>query len=119
MSENYLTINENGEPLTETISGVTMPIDYSFANINDFVNGVDVHFEELQSLCLGMSCHIEQQAETIDRLKSMNAALLEGIKTVKTAYYNYMTASQSDAVFAHIEMQEAFKTLNKLEAGEL
>jgi hypothetical protein len=49
------TLTETGKALTETREGVTMPADYSFAAVNDFVHSVDVIFEELQWLCLGMA----------------------------------------------------------------
>ena len=49
-----------GTVLTETIEGVTMPADYSFAAVNDFVHGTEVIFEELQWLCLGMADHIDK-----------------------------------------------------------
>ena len=50
-----VTLNESGFALTETIQGVTMPIDCSFAMVNDWIHGHSVHFEELQALCLGMA----------------------------------------------------------------
>lgn len=53
------TLTETGMVLTETREGVTMPADYSFANVNDFVHGLDTHYEDLQYLCLGMATHIE------------------------------------------------------------
>ena len=55
-----LTVTEDGKVLTETRGGITMPADYSFATVNDYVHGIDVHFEELQALCLGMAAHIEK-----------------------------------------------------------
>ena len=55
-----LTLSETGKVLTETFEGITMPADYSFDTINDFVHGVDVQFEELQALCLGMACYIDR-----------------------------------------------------------
>jgi hypothetical protein len=55
-----ITINENGEVLTETIEGITIPENYSFSCINDFVHRHDTHYEELQALCLGMACEIER-----------------------------------------------------------
>ena len=55
-----LTINQDGKPLTETLEGVTMPADYTFACVNEYVNGLDVQFEWLQALCLGMATHIEK-----------------------------------------------------------
>lgn len=49
------TLDENGTALTETRDGVTMPVDCSFEKVNDWIHGVDVHFEEVQALCLGMA----------------------------------------------------------------
>lgn len=57
------TLDENGVALTETQEGVTMPVDCSFAKVNDWIHGLDVQYEELQALCLGMA------AEN-DRLRS-------------------------------------------------
>ena len=54
------TFTEDGTALTETKEGVTMPADYSFASVNDYVHGVDRYFEELQWLCLGMETEIEK-----------------------------------------------------------
>lgn len=54
------TLTESGDALTETREGVTMPADYSFSNVNDFVHSVDTHYEDLQALCLGMACEIEK-----------------------------------------------------------
>jgi hypothetical protein len=59
MTEERLTytITEAGVVLTETIEGYTMPADYRFATVNDFVHRHDIVFEELVYLCLGE--HIE------------------------------------------------------------
>lgn len=40
-----------------------MPADYSFATVNDYVHGMDAHFEDLQALCLGMATLRAQLAE--------------------------------------------------------
>lgn len=53
-------MTETGLVLTETQEGVTMPADYSFAAVNDYVHGVDRYFEELQWLALGMATEIEK-----------------------------------------------------------
>ena len=55
-----LTVTEDGKALTETQDGITMPADYSFATVNDYVHGMDADFEDLQALCLGMATHIEK-----------------------------------------------------------
>lgn len=54
------TITETGKVLTETEQGITMPADYSFDTVNSFVHGIDVHFEDLVNLCLGMATHIDK-----------------------------------------------------------
>lgn len=54
------TLDETGRALTETQEGVTQPVDYSFAAVNDFVHSMETDFEDLQSLCLGMACYIEK-----------------------------------------------------------
>lgn len=54
------TMTETGIVLTETQEGVTMPADYSFVAVNDYVHGVDRYFEELQWLALGMATEIEK-----------------------------------------------------------
>jgi len=55
-----LTVTEDGKPLTETQDGITMPADYSFATVNDYVHGMDADFEGLQALCLGLATRIEK-----------------------------------------------------------
>lgn len=53
-------MTETGLVLTESQEGVTIPADYSFAVVNDYVHGIDRHFEELQWLALGMATEIEK-----------------------------------------------------------
>jgi len=56
-----LTIDgETGTPVSEQQEGISMPSDYSFATINDFVHSSETHFEELQYTCLAMSSEIER-----------------------------------------------------------
>lgn len=54
------TLTETGKVLTETQNGVTMPADYSFATVNDYIHGIGVQFEDLQALCLGMASYIDK-----------------------------------------------------------
>jgi len=54
------TITEAGKVLTETQHGITMPGDYSFDTVNDFVHGIHVQYEDLEALCLGMASHIDK-----------------------------------------------------------
>ena len=65
--ESTLTIcATTGAVLTETLEGVTMPADYSFASVNDYVHGVDRYFEELQWLSLGMATEIDKLRQRIE-----------------------------------------------------
>ena len=49
------TLDKNGTALTETRESVTLPVDCSFEKVNDWIHGVDVQFEEIQALCLGIA----------------------------------------------------------------
>lgn len=59
----------------------TMPADYSFASVNDFVHNHDRQFEDLLALCLGMACHIEKM------IPSLDAILMPELE--KGAYFAY------------------------------
>ena len=54
------TFDENGIVLTETHEDITLPVDYSFASINDYIHHTGVTFEEIEALCLGMATHIDK-----------------------------------------------------------
>jgi hypothetical protein len=54
-----VTLDEDGNALTETQEGITMPANYSFKTVNDFVHSRDVQYEDLECLCLGMANHID------------------------------------------------------------
>ena len=60
MADITLTISSDGVPLTETFQGCTMPADYSFECVNDYVHDFGREFEELQYLCLGMANVIDE-----------------------------------------------------------
>ncbi len=59
-ADSTYTLTEAGAVLTETQHGITIPVDYSFATVNDYVHGVEVQFEDLVNLCLGMAAHIDK-----------------------------------------------------------
>lgn len=58
--EPVLIMSESGMPILETMSGVTMPADYSFECVNNFVHCENPGYEDLQNLALGMASHIGQ-----------------------------------------------------------
>lgn len=64
MSE--LILDQDGQKLAETCEGVTLPTDTTFDKVNGWIHGLDVSFEEVQALCLGM-------AVELDKIKSMDA----------------------------------------------
>ncbi|WP_299202612.1 hypothetical protein [uncultured Amphritea sp.] len=66
------TMNELGEVITETQDGVTMPIDCSFENVNDWIHGTDVQFEEIQWLCLGMASENDRLRAELKKLEQAN-----------------------------------------------
>ena len=65
-----LTIDQNGKSLAETVDGITLPVDCSFEKVNGWIHGVDVHFEELQSLCLGMSAENDKLRMALINIKN-------------------------------------------------
>jgi len=69
------TLTESGRVLTETVEGVTMPVDYSFESVNDFINSPDATYETMEALALGMACHI-------DKMTARTARNLVGVKTM-------------------------------------
>jgi hypothetical protein len=82
-----VTLNEDGKILTETVEGVTMPFDYSFSNVNDFVHGIETQYEDLESLCLGMSSHIEKLQKALEHIKE-HQVTIGGEKAQKGAVWN-------------------------------
>jgi heterodisulfide reductase subunit A-like polyferredoxin len=64
-----VTLNESGKILTETLEGVTVPFDYSFSNVNDFVHSTETQYEDLECLCLGMASHIEKLQKALEDIK--------------------------------------------------
>ncbi len=62
------TLTPEGKVLTETQEGVTMPADYSFECVNDYVHSPDRQYEELECLALGMASHIEKITKQRDEL---------------------------------------------------
>lgn len=70
------TLDENGTALTETQEGVTMPVDCSFEKVNDWIHGVDVQFEELQALCLGMAAENDRLRSELKQQQMINKTKL-------------------------------------------
>ena len=54
------TIDQSGLVLTETVDGITLPADYGFSSVNDYVQRPDVTYEHLEALCLGMANYIDK-----------------------------------------------------------
>lgn len=54
------TIDQSGLVLTETVDGITLPADYGFASVNDYVHSPDVTYENLEALCLGMAAYVDK-----------------------------------------------------------
>ena len=59
------TYDESGRALTETQGDVTMPADYSFDCVNDYVHCHDTNYEDLQCLALGMATRIEKLTDAL------------------------------------------------------
>ena len=68
------TIDENGTALAETRDGVSMPIDCSFEKVNGWIHGVDVQYEEIVGLCLGMSSENDRLRKLLSDIKSWDVS---------------------------------------------
>lgn len=93
-----VTLNNEGKALTETIQGVTMPVDYSFSTVNDFVHSPQTQYEDLEGLCLAMSSHLAEKA------KKTKAVITQLAKTVD---------SKSGIEYSS-GLDELFKLINQL-----
>ena len=85
MNEPKLILDEGGMPILEQCEGVTMPADYSFKCINNYVHCESPQYEDLQHLALGMSLHIEALKKENERLRGLaiTAEKWRGIATAK------------------------------------
>ena len=70
MNEPKLILDEGGMPILEQCEGVTMPADYSFKCINNYVHCESPQYEDLQHLALGMSSHIEDLRKENEQLRA-------------------------------------------------
>lgn len=99
------TLTETGKVLTETQEGVTMPADYSFATVNDYVHSIDRQFEELQWLALGMASHIDKLDERNRKLNRCSRCLkqTDGIHTCTPTPEWFVLEQQRDELLAALE----------------
>lgn len=70
MNEPTLILDEGGMPILEQCEGVTMPANYSFSCINNYVHCESPEYEDLQNLALSMSSHIEALRKENEELRS-------------------------------------------------
>lgn len=59
------TIDQTGAVMTVELEGMSMPADYSFDCVNDYVHSYDRNYEELQWLALGMANEIEKLRKAV------------------------------------------------------
>jgi len=95
MTGQTCTIDASGKLLTVEQEGVSMPADYSFQCVNDYVHDSGRHFEELQSLALGM-------ANDIERMRKAASQCSEALVTARKAL---MAARPRTS--AHMELMTA------------
>jgi hypothetical protein len=75
MNHQTCTIDGAGVLLTIEQEGVSMPADYSFRCVNDYVHDSGRHFEELQCLALGMACEIERLRKDAEQYVPVHEAI--------------------------------------------
>lgn len=76
------TLDENGTALTETRDGLTMPVDCSFEKVNDWIHGIDVQFEEVQALCLGMASENDRLRKALQDIAEWTDRWTSGVHPV-------------------------------------
>jgi len=113
-----MTFDGAGKPLTETIDDVTMPADYSFASVNDYVHGLDVNFENLVALCLGMANEIDTLAA--DRGAAVGAAidLSHRIEELEAEITHWKANHDNQVERARILMERSDLTIERCRAYE-
>ena len=86
------TLTEAGKVMNETQEGITMPADYSFSTVNDYVHGMDVNYEDLECLCLGMADHIDKLTATpsIEAAYEMGTKGGPVVEAERIAFESYM-----------------------------
>ena len=55
-----------------------MPIDCSFEKVNGWIHGIDVHFEEIQALCLGMASENDKLRQALSDIKKHQEMVMKG-----------------------------------------
>ncbi len=115
------TLTETGLVLTETQDGVTMPADYSFAAVNDYVHGVDRYFEELQWLALGMASEIEkiqkQRDELLAALEGLHKVCEIGLSGKDGVQHTYFQTRAGHFVEATKAMRESEASIENVKGG--
>ena len=89
------TLDENGTALTETQEGVTMPVDCSFEKVNDWVHGSEVHFEEVQALCLGMATENDRLRKVLQDIRK-HQEMIGGSMTKMSATWHMADKALAD-----------------------
>ena len=112
-----LTLTQDGHVLTETTDGWTFPGDYSFATVNDYVHSVGRHYEELECLCLGMSCHIEKIEKQHDELEKQVDGLINQLSKhqIEAAIGRAVNRACEELPFGydlHIELEKDAGTIS-------
>ena len=89
-----LTIDQNGKALAETVDGITMPVDCSFEKVNAWIHGIDVQFEELQALCLGMAAENDKVRNTLSEAKNAYVELTNSVSFADNGEAAYVADQQ-------------------------
>ena len=105
-----LTITQDGKVLTEMLDGVTMPADYRFATVNDYVHSIDRTYEDLECLCLGMACHVDKLTKQRDELQLTITNLRQQIAHLS----DDLAGTKSNVTLAKKQRDDALDELSQL-----
>lgn len=98
-----LTIDQDGKLLTEEAYGISMPAQYTFECVNNYIHDRGRSFEELESLCLGLVTEFEklkaqhQQAANTFKLVDGGSVWLPSGVLINHKDYKKLSQSLKDA----------------------
>lgn len=87
-------VTDNSKTLAETVDVITMPVDCSFEKVNAWIHGVDVQFEELQALCLGMAAENDKIRNTLSEAKNAYVELTNSVSFADNGEAAYVADQQ-------------------------
>ncbi len=111
------TLDENGLLISITVDGITLPANYSFDAVNDFIHGTGVHFEELQALCLGMASEQDKLRARVAELEAERDQFAEAAVNAVLANQRMLSMLQRWISFSAVAPDLARHLINETQVA--